>query len=324
MEKMDTRQTSTSKHWSYATDAYVETCKTALGTPSFKEWIGIVCARLGVDSFLDSANPRVWHSRFITSLKSGGFKQEFIEIQFDYTLTNVVTTLQCMDFTRKVRAASKPLAIIGIEQLAEEEKQSLKRTSCEAPPDQPDLVDEQTLKEHESNSESVQDAEIKPQERVKHRQPEQEDATLCDHHDNDALPPRVAASQLIPLTKLGPQDDTRFKSYHDTLSKLLKSQSLDAQQKGRHWRTKANWNCYENNLLTELGINEVAPTLTFKAQHKIGLNMKSLANLWRENAAHKTMLRKLASLVEDGLVVAVEAVGDNIPEHPDTVWYMGC
>ncbi|KAJ3249980.1 hypothetical protein HDU77_007230 [Chytriomyces hyalinus] len=47
--------------------------------------------------------------------------------------------------------------------------------------------------------------------------------------------------------------------------------------------------------------------------------MKSLANLWRENAVHKTMLRKLANLVEDGLVVAVEAVGDNIPEHPDTV-----
>ncbi|KAJ3383855.1 hypothetical protein HDU80_001136, partial [Chytriomyces hyalinus] len=177
----------------------------------------------------------------------------------------------------------------------------------------------QVLKASLEDNVSVQDAKIEVQECIKYGQPEQEDATFCDDNDKDALPPRVATSQLILFTKPGPQDATRFKSYHDTLSKLLKSQSLDVQQKGRHWRTKANCNCYENNLLTELGIYEVAPMLTFKAQHKISLNMKSLANLWSKNAVHKTMLRKLTNLVEDGHVVAVEAVGDNIPEHPHTV-----
>ncbi|KAJ3105909.1 hypothetical protein HK100_003811, partial [Physocladia obscura] len=79
------------------------------------------------------------------------------------------------------------------------------------------------------------------------------------------------------------------------------------------------WNCYDHDLLNEIGNSQAAASCPFASEKKFGLNTALLELLWREDAAYKKMFRKLSGLIDENLVRSLESVEESVAEEPDTV-----
>ncbi|KAJ3119879.1 hypothetical protein HK100_000120 [Physocladia obscura] len=134
--------------------------------------------------------------------------------------------------------------------------------------------------------------------------------------DGDALAEEVTCDNSIHDNVCQASESSKYRLL---VLKLERSKSLILQQRGRHLTEKMLSNCYDHDLLNEIGNSQAAASCPFASEKKFGLNTALLELLWREDAAYKKMFRKLSGLIDENLVRSLESVEESVAEELDTV-----
>ncbi|KAI9336929.1 hypothetical protein BDR26DRAFT_1008657 [Obelidium mucronatum] len=109
------------------------------------------------------------------------------------------------------------------------------------------------------------------------------------------------------------------KKYLALTTKLVSRPSLLLQQRGRHFAEKAQWNCFDNILLKDMGIAPSIVVDRFTTGKKYGINMALLERTLKDDGAYNDMYNKISNLLDGGLVKDLASVDEDSVDSNETV-----
>ena len=79
------------------------------------------------------------------------------------------------------------------------------------------------------------------------------------------------------------------------------------------------WNCYEDSLLSAVGITSSYVPAPFRNDAIFGINISLLTDLWKEDRFYAKMLKKFLTWADEGHVKGLNFIDENITDNDNIV-----